>query len=282
MKPTVLEQAGEHATWTDGRAPERLPHALWRSPLVEIELGQALLRLPTIGRFLVPLDGLPTVERRAGVDRTEVKCFVEGPVRALQALLGGHFALRGSAVLVNGVALVITGDSGVGKSALAAALMQAGASVVADGYVLFDAYTQPILRVARDRVDLWPDTVKALGMDAAAGELVRAGLTKRAFASQPPPTGPQVPVDRLVVLSSGANGMGPSATAEARSLDLTTGMRTVASLGYLRQAIVPLGLSDNHFQWLTSLISLRPVEVRRPSGDISESLGALVRVVLDE
>jgi serine kinase of HPr protein (carbohydrate metabolism regulator) len=53
--------------------------------------------------------------------------------------MGGHFALRGSAVLANGEALVITGNSGVGKSALAAALTRSGASVLADGYVFVDA-----------------------------------------------------------------------------------------------------------------------------------------------
>ena len=118
-----------------------------------MELRQALVRLPTIGRFLVPVDGLPTVERHPGADSLDVECVIEGPVRAVQGLMGGHFALRGSAVLANGEALVITGISGVGKSALAAALMRSGASVLADGYVFVDAGTPPMLRVTRGRVD---------------------------------------------------------------------------------------------------------------------------------
>ena len=244
---------------------------------MEVELRQALLCLPTIGRFLVPLDGLPTVERHAGADRADVECVVEGPVRALQGLMGGHFALRGSAVLANGEALVITGNSGVGKSALAAALTRSGASVLADGYVFVDAGTPPTLRVTRGRVDLWPDTVTALGLDSAGGELVRAALQKRAFAGPTPCTQPHVPVRGLVVLTTAPSLISP--TPETRYLELPKAMRTLASLGYLRQAIAPLGVIDDHFRWLASLVSLRPVELCRGGGDMAESLEGLALAV---
>ncbi len=248
---------------------------------MEVERRQALFRVPTIGRFLVPIEGPPTVERRAGADVLDVECVVEGPVRALQGLMGGHFALRGSAVLANDEALVITGNSGVGKSALAAALMRSGASVLADGYVFIDAGTPPTLRVTRGRLDLWPDTVTALGLDAADGEIVRAGLGKRAFAGGPPCPRDHVRVRSLVILSAvpSSTSTGPTPPAEARHLELPKAMRALASLGYLRQAIAPLGVGDDHFRWLASLVSLRPIELCRRGGAMAESLEGLARGV---
>jgi hypothetical protein len=238
-----------------------------------------LLRLPSVGRFLATVDSLPTVERNPGVSNDEVDRFVQGPVRVLQALLDGHFALHGSAVLVDGNALVITGSSGVGKSALVATLMRSGLSVAADGYVIIDAGTPPTLRVSQGRVELWPDTVRALGMEGQGGALVRAGLEKRAFLGPPSPIGSRVPVNRLVVLCLPGQ-QGGASTAGASSLELGPAMRTLASLGYLRRAVAPLGLSDEHFRWLTSLVSLRPVEICRGGGTMVESLSELAHAVL--
>ncbi len=272
-------RAGRMPTWADGRTPERLPRVVWQSPLVELEHHQALLHLPTIGRFFVPLDGLPTVERYAGADRSDVECVVEGPVRALQGLMGGHFALRGSAVLANGEAVVITGNSGVGKSALAAALMRSGASVLADGYVFVDAGCPPTLQVTRGRVDLWPDTVMALGLGSARGELVRAALGKRAFIGPSACNQSHVPVRSLVILTAAAAPTSSTPSTKARYLEVPAAVRALASLGYLRQAIAPLGASHDHFRWLASLVSLRPVDLCRPRGDMAQSLEALASAV---
>jgi len=162
---------------------------------------------------------------------------------------------------------------------LAATLARSGASVLADGYVFVDAGTPPTLRVTRGRVDLWPDTVTALGLDCADGELVRGALSKRAFAGPTPCTQHHVPVRSLFVITVAPSLTSPTPTAEARYLDLSTSMRTLASLGYLRQAIAPLGASDEHFRWLTSLVSLRPVELCRPGADMAESLQKLASAV---
>ncbi len=184
--------------WADGPVPHRLPYAVWRSPLVEVQRQQGLLRVPTVARLLVPTDGAVTVERRAGVADAGLDCFVNGPVQALRGLLCGHFALRGSAVVLDDGALLIAGNSGAGKSALAATLMRTGSPVVADGYVFVDAGAPPTVRVSCTKVGLWPDTVTALGMDSADGQLVRTGLAKRAFASPVPPPRDNIPVCKLV------------------------------------------------------------------------------------
>jgi hypothetical protein len=275
----VTEAPG--AGWTDGAVPDRLSQPVWRSPLVEMERHRALLRFPTIGRLLVPNDAAPTVAREAGAGSAEVGWLVNGPVRALQGLLGGQFALRGSAVLVDGEALLIAGSSGAGKSALAATLMRSGSTVLADGWVFVSPGTPPAVQVSGADLQLWPDTVKALGMDGAEGETVRTGLTKRSFAGPAAPAGPTVPVRRLVLLSIGAPLGGDGAVVERRSLDVPAAMRRIAALGYLSQAVAPLGLSADHARWLMALVSSRPVELSRRGGSMAESLTALARAALE-
>jgi hypothetical protein len=258
-----------------------LAHTVWRSPLVEIERRRALLRVPTVGRFLASLDGLPTVQRLSGIDGTEAEYFASRPVPALQALLGGHFALRGSAVLVNDQALLVTGYSGVGKSALAAALTRSGTPVLADAYVFVDAGTPPTLRVTRTTLDLWPDTVEALGMDDTGGLPLRAGLAKRSYAGPPTRTGPTVPVGKVVILGVGSPRAAKTEVG-AHNLHLPAAIELLTSLGYLSRAVDALGFNAEHFAWLTSLLSLRPVEIWRPGGNIAESLDALAREVLEK
>jgi hypothetical protein len=280
MKPAAAAP-GAGGAWTDGTVPERLSQAIWRSPLVEIERDRALLRFPTIGRLLVPIDAPPIVARETGAGSAQVEWLVNGPVRALQGLLGGHFALRGSAVLVDGEALLIAGSSGAGKSALAATLMRSGYAVLADGWIFVSPGAPPTVRVSGADLALWPDTVNALGMNGAEGEMVRTGLTKRTFAGPPPPAEHIVPVHSLVLLSIGAPGGGAGAIVERRSLEVPVAMRTIATLGYLSQAVAPLGLSVDHARWLMALVSLRPVELSRRGGGMAESLTTLAQAALE-
>lgn len=266
--------------WADGTVPHCLPQPIWRSPLVEIERDRALMRFPTIGRLLVAHDSPPIVERAAGSGGVQVEWLVNGPAVGLQGLLRGHFALRGSAVMVDGEALLIAGPSGAGKSALAATLMRSGYAVLADGWVFVSPGTPPELLTSGPGVALWPDTVRALDMDEPEGEVVRPGLTKMTFAGPPSATGPSVPVRRLVLLSIGPPAGGKGAIVGQRALDMASAMRTIAVLGYLSQAVAPLGLSADHARWLMALLSLGPVELSRRGGGMAQSLTALAEAAL--
>jgi len=110
-----------------------------------------------------------------------------------------------------------------------------------------------------------------------------ANRTGQAGVRQPGAlAGDNIPVRKLVVLSIGAPSGGSNGPiVEPQSLDLPTATRTVAALGYLGQAVTPLGLSRDHARWLMSLVSLRPVQLSRPGGGIAESLAELARVAVE-
>ena len=219
--------AADGSAWTDGAVPDRLSSCRLAVPAGGDATSTSVAALPdhrpAARAHRRSADRGAAGRRRQRRGRTG---FVNGPVRALQGLLGGHFALRGSAVLVDGEALLIAGSSGAGKSALAATLMRSGSHRPGRWLCLREPGTPPTVRVSGTELGLWPDTVKALGMDGADGELVRPGLAKRAFAGPLPPTGPSVPVRRLVVLSIGAPRGGDGAVVEPRPLDLPAAMRT--------------------------------------------------------
>lgn len=180
--------------WEPGEVAERLPGALYRSPLIEADVDKALFRLSTVGRFLVR-PGEPTIIARTPVATDEdVLCLLRGPVAALRAALARQFALRGAAVAVGDRGLVVCGSAS-GTSTLVAALALAGRRVVADGVVVVgpSAVISPVPESAATSgeegpapaLTLWPDSAEALGLDPSARALVRPSLASRLFGLGP-------------------------------------------------------------------------------------------------
>lgn len=91
------------------------------------------LRLPGVCDFVIDT-GRQVVECRPdpAADDRFVAVLVAGLVVAFLLSLAGHFSLHASAVESGGRAIAIAGDTGMGKSTLAAVLCAAGARLVTD------------------------------------------------------------------------------------------------------------------------------------------------------
>ena len=89
--------------------------------------------------------------------------YLMGPVIAFTLRLRGVTCLHASSVAVDGRAIVLMGHCGAGKSTTAAAFAQLGYSVLSDDVaVLDDDGGQFRVQPGYPRVNLWPDSVKAL------------------------------------------------------------------------------------------------------------------------
>lgn len=100
--------------------------------------GSWSLDIPGRVRFTV-IQGKEILYRAHGtpaVNELDLRWWVLGPVMAACCAQRGVVALRGSAVSRGGNVTVLCGEPGVGKSALAIALMELGYALISDGLVL--------------------------------------------------------------------------------------------------------------------------------------------------
>jgi hypothetical protein len=98
----------------------------------------------------------------------------------------GVLTLHASAVLINGVAMAFAGPKMVGKSTLAAAMVERGHTIISDDVVAIDlpGWSTPQVRWGAPYVKLWPDAAVRTGHDPAELPRVWSTNTKRVVVTR--------------------------------------------------------------------------------------------------
>lgn len=133
--------------------------------------GAVDLRWPDLADYTVSSDGREIVCRvAAGAPSESWQTYLLGPVLSFALLKNGVEPLHATAVEVNGHAVGFLGESGQGKSTLAAGLLQRGHRLLTDDLLVlreregaFWAYPGPA------RIKLFPDQARDLPGDYGAG-----------------------------------------------------------------------------------------------------------------
>lgn len=193
--------------WGAVEAPERWPAsgvAAWPSPEADVIswAGRAKLRLSAT-EMVVESDRPPFARQ----------CVV-GPGLGIVLHRRGWLVLHGSAVEVDGQAVVLLGQKGAGKSTTAAALLARGHRLLTDDLVAVDVDGQPQCAPGPTQMKLWPASAEALGLGGEIQPFVEGldkGVWFGAHASPRP-----VPVAAVCSLAWGdALDLSPLAGARA-------------------------------------------------------------------
>lgn len=109
--------------------------------------------------------------------------YLVGPVLAFALRLRGATCLHASAIAVDGMAIALVGAPGAGKSTTAAAFALAGFPVLSDDLVvLSEANGRLFVQPGYPRVNLWPDSTRALMGSEAALPRITPAWEKRFLA----------------------------------------------------------------------------------------------------
>jgi hypothetical protein len=144
-----------------------------------------LLRIPNVARFLVTGGSEVTFETENDTPVDDIAIFLAGTVFGIVLHQRGRFALHGSAVEVDGKAVLFCGRSRAGKSTIAAALAQRGYPLVTDNLCAVTTATRTPMVLPDGRwVKLWAQAIASLDLGASRGAPVRMRIQK--YYVEPP------------------------------------------------------------------------------------------------
>lgn len=163
-----------------GAVPESLPDAIQTGPSWQMTPDRFLLRIPEIVRLLL-VDG-HTITWQCEGDTTpaDAAIFVSSSGFGLLMHQHGRCVLHASAVNVGGRAVLFCGASGAGKSTLAAALAEAGHTLLADDQCALSdlSANRPQVHPDGRSMKLWEQAIDKLDLAERSGAAVRAELRK--------------------------------------------------------------------------------------------------------
>ena len=175
----------------------------------------------SVGSFVVRRGEEVAASPAPGAEDRAVRGAVLGTVMAMLLHQRGLLLLHGSAVAVEGMAAVILGGKGMGKSSLAMALHQRGHSLLADDVVvLCVGGDSVVVRPALPRVKLCPDTIRSFGVVpeelpvASPEDGKRFMALERGFSQTP------LPLRRVYVLATDSEPAAGSLSARAAFMEL--------------------------------------------------------------
>jgi hypothetical protein len=238
----------------------------------EIEGDLVRVDLPGVARVAVRGGEVQEILVHPQADAADVAWFRGGHVRQLAALQRGTFALRASAVVLDGVAVAICSLGPGGSSAVAAGLARRGHAVIADGWLPVGV---PGLKAEAitNELALWPDVARLAGRDPEGGRAVRPALLKRRHQFL---AGASARLGAIFVLRP----LEPDDdTGDARG---GSALELVLDSTSLQSFVAALNRASEHFAWAVALADGCPVvrlELDRHRPGIEEPARAVEAMV---
>jgi hypothetical protein len=248
-----------------GDVPDRVTDAADTHPLIQVSAdGGCRFALPDVAAFLVSPDGRAvTVAPARGTTEADIRVFLLGTVFAIICQRRGLLPLHACCVRVGPKAVAFAGDSGVGKSTLAAHLWARGHALLADDITVVDigAPGGPMVLPSFPRLKLWRDALESLGRTIDRLGPIRPGLDKYQLPLDDGFCNTPLPLAALVRLDG--NRKTPDGL---RLLDAVQGLGELGKVLYRPRLMLRLGTQAQQMaQFLRLLSSIGGLRtLRRP------------------
>jgi len=162
-----------------GEVPETLAGAEHCGPTWQIEGARFLLRIPSVARFLIREGREVIAQCEGSTPVSDLAVFLSGSVFGILLHQRRRLVLHGSAVVVNGRAVLFCGPSGAGKSTLAAILGERGYALGADDICAISLdHNGPRMWADGRRLKLWRESIDALAWTERQANPVRQRIEK--------------------------------------------------------------------------------------------------------
>ena len=124
-----------------------------------------LLNIDQVAHYLIEDGNRITIEPYEGVTDIEIRLYLLGSAFGALMHQRGLLPVHGSAIIYKQKAILFCGESGIGKSTLAAGFIKKGLQILADDVcvVTLDQYNNPIVHPGYPQMKLWTDSLRKLG-----------------------------------------------------------------------------------------------------------------------
>jgi hypothetical protein len=258
-----------------GAVPQSLAAPLAQGATWQAAPNQFLLQIHDVANYLVTNGDTVMIEPAATSHEDDVRTFLFGTVWGALLHQRDFLTLHASAVVTARGAVLFAGDSGVGKSTLAAALGQHGFALLADDKtaITFDVQRQPFALPAYPTRRLWDDSATRLGHPLDGCRRLRANLNKyishvENFCNEPQP------IRAIYTLHSHSQ-----TEIVCEMLNGAARLSALLRMTYGAPLLDGLGLRQAHFHMASAVAKVTPViAVQRPAAPfLLDELVAVIR-----
>ncbi len=240
-----------------GEVPATLGGSEFEGACFQVKAGQLLIWINGVARYLVSGGSEILVQCEPDVPESDVRALLLcSPVGALLHQRG-LLPLHGSAIATSRGAVVFVGNSGRGKSSLAAHFRERGFQILADdiAVITFDQAGRPLVQPGLPQFKLWPHALRELGKDPENLPRLRPELEKRTLAFRDSFCRRALPLVRIYALQSD-NRIGD---IRLESQPVLSRIRLLLEQTYRAQFLPGLGQQTTHFQSLSRVAAAVPV-----------------------
>jgi hypothetical protein len=248
-----------------GEVPEHLPEVIGSGVLFEAAANDFLFKFEGIGLYRVQNGSMITIQPEREALPSEIRLVLLGSSFGALLHQRGILAIHGSAVTDGKQTAILSGQSGVGKSTLAAGLQELGYSVIADDISVLRQTRDQGFRVENGipHLKLWKDVLAHLNHPDELPK-VRPQLEK--YRKPVPVPEEETPGLSRVIILSPSNSRNFSYT-EILGKDKFHQLRDNT---YRLQFIDKMNQTEAHFRNLSRLVnSVTMLEVNRPHNPLN-------------
>lgn len=238
-----------------GKIPERLETPAFTLPFYRLWAnGDFLLDMANVGRFWVQGGRKVVIEPCSGISESELRVFILGTVFGILCHQRGLLPIHASAVRIDGRAAVFAGNSGMGKSTLAAALGTRGHALMADDVVAIDPDSL-MARPAFPQRKLGLDVMETLAIEQKGLVAIRPNRPKFCVPAPDGFDSSPLPPAAVYILKY----TDPKQTSGFEQLNRVKAMAQIHLAIYRRAAGLRIQPHDRQFNTIRGLVQSVPV-----------------------
>lgn len=166
-----------------GEVPKTLLNPTYTNPVISISATETLIHIEGTARYYIDGENNVTVEAYPDVPEYAVRLYIFSIVLGILLHKNDIFSLHASCIKVNDGAVIIAGQSGVGKSTLALGLYLKGYEILNDDIssVFLNEHKKPMVHPGVQHLKLWSQSLEKYEYNPGSFAKLRDELEKYSF-----------------------------------------------------------------------------------------------------
>ncbi|MBN2613955.1 MAG: hypothetical protein JXB00_20525 [Bacteroidales bacterium] len=246
----------------EGVIPEAITNPLNKGVLFQAGAEEFLLKVDGLAKFYVQKGETITVEITNKDSGDDISAFILGTVFGALLHQRRLLPLHGSAVLYQEKGIVFSGNSGAGKSTIAAAFLEKGAQLLADDISLIGFNNNEAQVIpAFPGMKIWEDSLKVLGKKPDKYNPIRKNLKKYLYPVETFHT-KEAAISHIFII-----GTHNLETFEIAGLQGIEKFNALKNNTYFFRGMNKTGILEKHFQLCNMLApKVKITRIVRPNG----------------